>query len=201
MPIEPVDGGGSPYDRIVNAGRKLFFLEGFSAISTLRLAKEAGVSKTTIYTYFGDMTGVLRAVSAAENRVFAVDAAEMPATALDFKESLIDFGEHPLRMISDPDVIQFDHVMHEQSRDNPEITATYFESCYGGTQAHLIHLLDHGRGLGFLQSVISSMDLADHLICLWEGLDYKRVRLGLQPKSRSDLRAWSAQCVNALLDL
>ncbi len=198
LPGDPQEG---PYERILQAGRKLFFSEGFSAISTLRLAKEAGVSKTTIYTYFGDMAGVLKAVSATENQIFAMDTAEMPMTALDFKECLIDFGERLLHMISDPAVIQFDHVMHEQSRDNPDITATYFESCYGGTQAHLAHLLDHGRSLGFLKTEMASMDLADHLICLWEGLDYKRVRLGLQPTSKRDPRAWSTQCVQALLDL
>ena len=64
-----------PKGRILSSAKKLFFTEGFDRVSVERLTKEASVSKTTLYKYFGNMPGVLKAIAESEADQFDFSAS------------------------------------------------------------------------------------------------------------------------------
>ncbi len=188
-----------PRRRIVAAARKLFFAEGYSGVSTEQLARRASVSKSTLYKYFGDMQGVLRAVAESEADHFEFDMAHAPATAPEFEAALVAFGSELLQLILQEDKLQFDRLMFEQARSSPEIAEIYYTSAIERTRVHLEELLEYGRNTGFLKSDADTQTLSDHLLCMWQGLASVRLRLGLRLGSPLDFEGWSRSCVDALL--
>ncbi len=191
----PIQAGGppeasrraDPADRILRAARELFFTEGFAGVSTDRLARAAGVSKSTLYKRFGDMAGVLRAVAEAEADHVPLGDAPAPATAQAFAKRLAEMGAELIALIEQPDKVRFDRLVLEQSRAHPELAEVYYEAIYARTQAQLAAFLQEGQLRGVVRQDLSPAVLADHLLSMWQGLAGARFRLGLSPTdTRSD---------------
>jgi TetR/AcrR family transcriptional regulator, mexJK operon transcriptional repressor len=184
--------------RILDAARALFFAEGFSAVSTDRLSREAGVSKSTIYKYFGDMVGVLTALVTREGDHYALDFDLLPETAPAFWSELAGFGTRLLTLINSDFCVQCDRMLHEEARRNPELVRQFYDVAYGRGHAAISALLDHGKARGFVHKPQSAVALADNLLCMWEGLASVRSRLGLPPQPHAAPAMWSRQCIETL---
>lgn len=193
-------GLSAPETRILDAARALFFAHGFSAVSTDRLSKEAGVSKTSIYKYFGDMTGVFAAVVRREGDVYQLGFDTLPDTAEAFWKSLISFGDRLLTLLNQSFCIQLDRMLHEEARKQPELVRSFYNLAYGRGQAELSRMIAHGKDKGFVTKPQSASDLADNLLSMWEGLCVVRSRLGISERPFTDPSAWSKQCVQALFE-
>lgn len=196
---EPATDTLSPEDRVLRAARALFFSEGFAQVTTDRLAQAASVSKTTIYKYFGDMKGVLRAVVIREAQGFEAGVSADPQTAEDFREGLIRFGINLLTLLDDPQTASFEISILEQARGHPDVARAFFEGAHMRTQTALCSLVETGRQRGFIRTEIASEDLADHLVSLWKGTCHARAQLGLCAERGRDLRDWVRQGVDLVL--
>lgn len=186
--------------RILDAARALFFAEGFAAVTTDRLCREAAVSKTSLYKYFGDMGGVLAAVVRREGDVFSVGVDANPETPEAFRAALVAYGTNLLRLLNEPFCIQFDQMMHEQARSRPDIARAFYDAAHGRSHGDVTALLAEGRRRGFLGGETDPAVLADNLLSMWEGLGSVRTRLGLQSRPAPDPEAWAAHCVGVLLE-
>ncbi len=188
-----------PAGRILLAARELFFAEGFAGISTDRLARAAGVSKSTIYNRFGDMAGVLRAVAEAEADHVPLGHEQAPTTADAFAVRLADMGAELITLIEQPDKVRFDRLVLEQARAHPELAQVYYEAIYVRTQAQLAAFLREGQAHGVARSDLSATVLAEHLLSMWQGLASVRARLGLPNPDGRTAAERSRQAVAALL--
>lgn len=100
-PAKVLRAGSAPKRAaILAAARELFVAEGFERTSVDAVAARAGVSKRTVYDYFGDKRALLIAVvqQAAELLMTglqaAVDEHLSPASASDLEHVLIAFADH-----------------------------------------------------------------------------------------------------------
>lgn len=168
-----------PKGRILSAAKKLFFTEGFDRVSVERLAKEASVSKTTLYKYYGDMPGVLRAIAESEADQFDFSVGSDEQSAKDLEDRLIDLGARLLKEIDAPEKVQFDRLVHEQARHHPDLAEVYYGALYARTQDYLSALIALGQAKGLFRSGVSSDLLADQLLCMWLGLSRTRTVLGI----------------------
>ncbi|MGP1253216.1 MAG: TetR/AcrR family transcriptional regulator [Kiloniellales bacterium] len=187
--------------RIIAAARNLFIEHGFSAVSGDRLCKEARVSKTSLYKYFGDMTGVLAAVVMDEGDLFELRVVPEPETADAFWEALIGYGARLLTLLNRPFCIQLDRILHEEARANPGLAEAFYENAYGRGYRDIKSLIASGQRKGFIERGEPAEDLADHLLSMWEGLRLVRARLGLVELPFEEPDAWSRQCVKTLFAL
>lgn len=187
-------------ERIVKIARELFFTVGFSAVTTDRLCKEAAVSKSSLYKYFGDMSGVLQAVVLNEGDAVSKRSVPEPSTAEQFWVSLVDYGTSLLTLLNQRHTIEFDRMLHEQSRKHPGVGRLFYDAAYGRSHADLISMIEFGKQQGFVTKPQPSDELADYLMCMWQGLSFTRTRLGLSehPYATPELRA--RQVVRALFD-
>lgn len=181
--------------RILDAARALFFTEGFGAVTTDRLCREAAVSKTSLYKYFGDMDGVLAAVVRREGDVFSLRVKAHPETPEAFRAALVAYGTNLLRLLNEPFCIQFDRMMHEQARSRPDVARAFYDAAYGRAHRDVTGLIAEARARGFIDRDAEPAVLADNLISMWEGLAYVRTRLGLQTVTAEDPERRSAQIV------
>lgn len=196
---KPKETRTKPEERIVKAGRKLFFKLGFSKVSTDALAKEAAVSKNTMYKYYGDMAGVLRAVMEVESANFTAGLHWQPETREGLEKALVGYGKKLLAFLNGRDVIRFTQLMHEEARTHRDIAQDFFESAYMRSQGTLADLLDHASQKGLIQSELSSAELAEMLLGMWETIRMTKAALGLTKKPFADPADWAEKCVRKLL--
>lgn len=185
-------------ERIIAAARKLFMERGFSAVSGDQLCKEARVSKTSLYKYFGDMTGVLAAVVVNEGEVFDLTVDTEPDSEAAFWEAIEGYGTRLLKLLNRPFCIRLDRMLHEEARDNKALAEAFYENAYGKGHQDMTALIEHGLAQGFVTRKETAEDLADHLISMWEGLRFIRARLGLTNRPFEDPEQWSKLCVKTL---
>ena len=76
-------------DQVIEAARKLFHKFGFKKVSMDEIAKEAGVTKKTIYMYFGSKEELLKYFIQEEIKNMEKIVEEIEAKNLEFFE-LID---------------------------------------------------------------------------------------------------------------
>ena len=194
-------GLSAPETRILDAAQSLFFAHGFSAVSTDRLSKEAGVSKSTIYKYFGDMAGVFAAVVRREGDVYHLAFETLPDTPVAYWCELVAFGDRLLTLLNQRFCIQLDKMLHEEARKQPDLIRTFYDLAYGRGHAEISRMIAHGQAKGFITKPQTASDLADNLLSMWEGLCVVRSRLGLSERPFADPAAWSRQCVATLFEM
>ncbi|MGG6298175.1 TetR/AcrR family transcriptional regulator [Leptolyngbya sp. AN02str] len=190
----------TPPEKILTAARRLFFQQGFEEVSTDLLAKEASVSKTTLYKYFPSMIAVLRAVVEAEVNVFEHGLPPQVLTREDFETTLVRYGENLLHFLNQSDIIQFAQLMFEEARFNPDIATVFYAAAYGRTLQDLSKLIQQGIEKGFLRSALTADELAEQLLGMWEGFCFIRAQLGLTQKPFEYPQEWSQKCVQTLLN-
>lgn len=168
-----------PRARILDAARRIFLSEGFAGISTDRMARDAGVGKASIYKYFGGMEAILVAVLHTEGDRFPEPRTEDMDTREAWLAALSTYGTELLKFLNRPEILKFDRLLVEQSREHPNIARTIYDETYGRTLAQLTRLIGHGRGRGWTASTSTDALLAVQLMGLWYGVSKTRALLGL----------------------
>lgn len=89
---------GRKYDQVVAGARKVFLAEGFEGASVDLIAREAGVSKATLYSYFPDKRVLFIEVAKEEcarqaNQAVQVDCCDLPVSDMlkMIGRSMLDF--------------------------------------------------------------------------------------------------------------
>jgi AcrR family transcriptional regulator len=197
-PAQPAPAEGGPAARILAAARELLFASGMAGLTTDRLARLAGVSKTSIYKYFPDPAQLLDAVVAQEAARISHDLPQEPGNASAFWESLRRYGTNLLTLLNRPDVIRLDQLIHEQACARPGLGRRFFDATYGRSLREIRAMLVYGAERGFIRGTVDVNTDAELLLSMWAGFALVRARLGIVQRPFPDPRAWSAACVNRL---
>jgi len=194
-------GKTTSQDRILHAARRLFFEHGFGQVSTDVLAREAAVSKATIYRYFENMADILRCVTEAEALRFREITPPKTETIADLQTALIQYGTKLLTFLNEAETLEFARLMHEGARENPDIGETFFNAAYGQTQNDFAKMFAAAQNRGVLSDLTSPMDIAEDLIGLLEGLGMVRVQLGVIKVPYPDVQERTTRAVNTILKM
>lgn len=180
----------TPQERILSAARRLFFEHGFEKVSTELLAREAAVSKATIYRHFKNMGDILRCVTEAEAEKFREATPPKTETLEELRVALTKYGTKLLTFLNRSDTMQFARVIHEEARGNPDIGRTFFNAAHRRTQRDLAKMFRTAQTHRVLSDTTDAMDIAEDFIALLEGLGMARVQLGVvkTPYPRVDER-------------
>lgn len=191
---------GDTHGRILKTARKLFFEEGFSAISTDRLCKEAGVSKSSIYKHFGDMIGVFTQVVHAESKNFSLAGDFSFSTKKEFTDLLTKFGTALLTFINSKQILQFNRLMHAEANLNKRMTEQFYANGYSTGHQQISNLIQIAQDKKLIKFDLDSEEIADYLISMWEGLPYVRARLALTEKPYASPESRAKNCVDILFN-
>ena len=194
-------GKTTSQDRILHAARRLFFEHGFGQVSTDVLAREAAVSKATIYRHFENMADILRCVTEAEALRFREITPPKTETIADLQTALIQYGTKLLTFLNEAETLEFARLMHEGARENPDIGETFFNAAFGQTQNDFAKMFAAAQNRGVLSDLTSPMDIAEDLIGLLEGLGMVRVQLGVIKVPYPDVQERTTRAVNTILKM
>ena len=109
-PTPKPSGPGRPKDlgkraAILDAAKRLFPSEGFAGVSMDQIATEAGVSKLTVYSHFGDKEGLFAEAVRAHCEDNMPTALFEPEPDVPLRERLSEIGRAFFAMIMTPEAI------------------------------------------------------------------------------------------------
>ena len=107
---------------ILDSAKKLFVSQGFAGTSMDAVAKEARVSKLTVYSHFSDKETLFSAAIEAKCQnmlpvpIFALDESQPLRT------TLTKIGLAFLELIHSPDAVELQRLMNSQATQDPEMS-------------------------------------------------------------------------------
>ncbi len=185
--------------RILSTARALFFVKGFEKVTTDLLAREASVSKATIYRHFDNMSEILQNVLEAEAECFRAEVLADISGHPDLRTALMSFGRKFLSFLGEQDSVEFTCLIHEVARDYPQIGRTFYTAAFEAVCAAVCGLLVQGQESGDLRDDFDPRDVAEDLISLLKGFGMVRAQLGLTTRPYKDIDQHVARAVDTIL--
>ncbi len=149
---------GRKYDQVVDGARKVFLKDGFEGASVDDIAREAGVSKATLYSYFPDKRFLFMEVASSQCEVQADRAMHDINMDNPPAEVLPRIGHHFLGFILSDIGQRIFRVCVGEADRFPELGQRFYTSGPEMTRAKLVEYFEKSMARGELQ--IDDMDLA-----------------------------------------
>jgi AcrR family transcriptional regulator len=126
----PVDGAEDSAKRrqIVEGARSVFLARGFDAASMADIAKEAGVSKGTLYVYFTNKEQLFAEIVKLECATHAEGAFELDPRNPDVETALIRLGINFVGFLCTPEKAASLRVVIAIAERKPEIGKVFYET-------------------------------------------------------------------------
>ncbi len=185
--------------RILVAARTLFFEHGFAKVSTDMLAREASVSKATIYRHFENMTEILRRL--IEIEISKISGARMPTieTRADLEQALTEFGIRLLTFLNQSDTVEFGRVIHEEARQNVDMGQAFFSVAFDNTHRTVAKMFAHAGEHQIITLSATPDDIAEDLIALFKGSGMTAAMLGVLDVPYGDIEGKVQRAVQTIL--
>jgi TetR/AcrR family transcriptional repressor of mexJK operon len=152
--------------------------EGIAGLSIERIAKNAGISKATLYRRFGDIKGVLGAyvetfTQSALDQALHSDGVNLRKPS-DLEQVLISLGVELMTLISQPRVIAFDNAMLAAGPQFIELKEALYRNGPQQAVSQISELLEQA---GITSPLFDTDSLGDILFHIWRSGFYDRARM------------------------
>ena len=179
---------GRKFDQVLEGARSVFLTSGYEGASVDEIAKAAGVSKATLYSYFPDKKLLFLEVAKAEYERQADEAMEWLSDECSVAEWLTHACEIMLEIFLSEFGLGVYRMSVSEADRFPEIGRGFYESGPGLIRASLVPYFESCEARGAL-AIPDKVLAADQLAELCKAdLHPKRV-LGLQSKFSDDEKA------------
>lgn len=158
MSAETLVRKGRKFDQVLDGAREVFLRDGFEGASVDEIARQAGVSKATLYSYFPDKRLLFSEVAAAQCRQQAADAVLMIDMSRPPKEVLAQAGTKFLGFIYSEFGQRIFKICVAESDRFPELGRQFYQSGPMIMRRVMTDYLSAARDRG--EVVIDDMDLA-----------------------------------------
>jgi AcrR family transcriptional regulator len=164
--------------QILEAAGRLFMSQGFGATSMDTVAREAGVSKATVYAHFDGKEALFAANIGIECDKLR-RALEPPAREVaDVAAMLRQFGTAFIDLVYGPKGIAVYRIMTAEAERFPELGRAFYEAGPARVLQGLATLLESAAAGGLL-ALPNSREAAEQFIALLRGERHLRQLLGL----------------------
>lgn len=176
---------GRKYDQVLDGARRVFVRDGFDGASVDDIAREAGVSKATLYSYFPDKRLLFTEICSTECR----RQTEEAEAAMDYDvpiEALLTFAAERIAgfLMSDFGRNMFRLIVAEGNRF-PDIAQQFYRNGPGLIHDRLVHHMKHLTAMGKLR--IEDFDLAaDQFAQLCKAHIHEKLIFGLADTIRRE---------------
>lgn len=137
--------GTDPLKRsqIIEGARRVFTSVGFDAASMSDIAREADVSKATLYVYFTSKEQLFAAICAERRDRNISELIDMLDRRLPIEDALTRLGMETLRRLMMPYVMAAHRIVIGVAERMPEIGVELYEAGAKRLATELAHYLDH----------------------------------------------------------
>ena len=183
--------------QILEAAHRVFLEQGFGAASMDAIAREAGVSKATLYAHFASKQELFAAMVGSACRVYELLAAMSPPPD-DLRSALMEAGGTLLRFILHPDVNKVYRSVVAEAVRFPELGRMMYAAGPGQGKAHLARFFAAATERGEL-AVADPELAAEQFGALILGHMKMRIELGVELPSEERIERGLRSGVDAFL--
>ncbi len=182
---------------VVEAAADLFLSQGYGAVSMDVIAREAGVSKATLYAYFPSKEKLFATIVASNCVRLQTLAASMPERyAADTRAMLTGMGVEWLTFFLQPRTLGLYRVVMAEAPRFPELAASFYEAGPHALKQWMINWIAAETAAGRLD-VQDAYVAAEHFLALLRTSVFFRATLDLPP---APTEADIARVANAAAD-
>lgn len=184
---------------ILEAAKRMFVQHGFDRVSMDQVAAEAGVSKLTVYSHFGDKDNLFAEAVRAHCEQNLPQRLFEPAAGIPLRERLLTIGQAFFAMVMAPDAVAGHRILCSPEVAARGMAATFWAAGPGRVKAAFRALLEDHIARGELE--IEDPDrAAGHFFALLKGDPHARAVLGCQGGDcREEAQAHVASVVDLFL--
>jgi TetR/AcrR family transcriptional repressor of mexJK operon len=164
--------------QIRDAAARLFRQQGYGAVSMDAIAREAGVSKATIYAHFADKAELFAALMTSECEQWR-QVAMIDGEASDLRGTLTSFGRAYIEFLVLPRIAAGFRMVVGEANRFPELGRTFIEYGPKTMNARLAGFFERAEARGVL-SVPDRQFAAQQFLALLRCDFHLRVVLGLE---------------------
>jgi TetR/AcrR family transcriptional repressor of mexJK operon len=113
---------------ILEAAKRMFTVHGYERTSMDQIANEAGVSKLTVYSHFGDKDALFAAAVKSHCETQLPDALFEPAPETPLRERLLEIARAFFAMVSSPEAISGHRIMCTPQVTGSPLPAIFWEA-------------------------------------------------------------------------
>jgi TetR/AcrR family transcriptional repressor of mexJK operon len=184
---------------ILAAGARLFMGVGYASVSMDAVAKEAGVSKATVYAHFASKEALFGAIVGDRCAAIAAQAEEMASHSASTDSALREVGRLWMRFLLHPDSMAMHRTVIAECARFPDLARAFYEAGPGTGRAWLSKRITEEQRQGRLRADADPGVAADHLMGMLRGELYLRTVLGGPAPDESAINAVVDQAVEVFL--
>lgn len=142
---------GRKYDQVLAGARQIFLSQGYEGANVDEIAREAGVSKATLYSYFADKRLLFLEVAKLECCRQADEAAARVTRGLPVKQALTIAGHTLIDFFTSDFFLRMYRIFVAESERFPELGRKYYESGPALGRKRIVEYLQDAISRGELQ--------------------------------------------------
>jgi TetR/AcrR family transcriptional repressor of mexJK operon len=167
-------------EAILDAATKLFLSQGFQGTSMDAVAKQAGVSKQTVYSHYANKEELFKAVITAKVSSYGFDETAMVEDE-DLRNTLLTVARSFVDLLFDPEVVAMHRVVIGEAASQPRIAELFFESGPLRTKASVCAFIQRQVDKGRLRIPAEQIRYAStQLLNMTVGIYQLQLLLGLR---------------------
>ena len=128
MNAEPQIKRGRKYDQVIAGARAVFMREGYEGASVDEIARDAGVSKATLYSYFQDKQALFLAVLEGECSIQKTASMEVACQSQDIATALHTMARSMLCFLMSEDGLAIFRICVAEAQRFPELGRAFYET-------------------------------------------------------------------------
>ncbi|WP_338663838.1 TetR/AcrR family transcriptional regulator [Pararoseomonas sp. SCSIO 73927] len=163
---------------ILMAGAQLFMASGYANVSMDAVAKEAGVSKATLYAYFSGKEALFAAIVEGRCSAIAAESEELASHAASTDAALRELGRVWIRFLMSPQSLAIHRTVIAECARFPDLARAFYASGPARGRGWLARRLEDAQRWGKLREDADPQVAADHLMGLIRGDLYMQAMLG-----------------------
>jgi TetR/AcrR family transcriptional repressor of mexJK operon len=165
---------------IMDAATNIFLSQGFQGTTMEAVAKQAGVSKQTVYSHYVNKEELFKAVISAKVASYGFDEATMVDDE-DPRKAILTVARRFVDLLFDPDVVAMHRIVMGEAASQPRIASLFYENGPLRTKAAVCAFLQHQITKGWLRIPAERLlHAASQLLFTAIGIYQMQLLLGLR---------------------
>ena len=202
-PAARPSGPGRPKDlgkraAILEAAKRMFTQHGFDGASMDQIAAEAGVSKLTVYSHFGDKDSLFAEAVKSHCELALPSSLFEPSPTTPLRERLMTIAQAFYGMISAPDAVAGHRMLSSPQMAASPLTRIFWEAGPMRVQADFAALLQRRVAAGEL-AIADVPRAASQFFTLLKGEPHACLVFGCGQPDDAEIQAHLAACVDLFL--
>lgn len=171
--------------KILQAAKSIFLKMGYHATNMNQIAKEAGVTKLTVYNHFQDKANLFMC-AIEESCEESIRAKQFELTAeSDFGQALYLMCHRALSIIYLPEALKLDCLLFELAAEQSPLTQQFFDASHTRMCNVWCDFFEQAIAFKFIQAD-APLKQTELIISLMLGIRHQQVLLGLAPVPMAD---------------